>query len=73
MNSDTGGRLGNILLQDAGRLAQEAQQFGVYFFRVGPRDAVRTVLHAPARRAPLMSLAVRSPVAVMGRMRSASP
>src|SRR5258707_164374 len=26
-----------------------------------------------SRRAPLMSLAVRSPVAVMGRMRSASP
>ena len=44
-DSDTGGRLGNIVLQDAGRLAQEAQQFGVYFFRVSPQDAMRTVLH----------------------------
>jgi hypothetical protein len=40
------GCLGNRLLpRRAGSLAQEAQQFGVYFLRVGPRDAVRTVLH----------------------------
>src|SRR6266853_2560501 len=45
MNWDTGGRLGNILLQDAGSLAKEAEQFGIYFFRVSPRDAMRTVLH----------------------------
>src|SRR5580700_153242 len=45
MNSDTDGGLGNILLPDDARLAQEAQQFRVYFLRVCPRDAMRTVLH----------------------------
>ena len=39
------GWLGNLLLRLVGLLAQEAQQFGVYFFRVSPRDAMRTVLH----------------------------
>src|ERR1700691_6795641 len=37
--------LGSSLLQIAGFLAEEAEQFGVYFFRVRPCDAVRTILH----------------------------
>jgi hypothetical protein len=39
------GCLGRLTLRLAGLPTQEAQQFGVYFFRVRPRDAMRTVLH----------------------------
>ena len=39
------GCLGNLLSRLVGRLAKEAHQCGVYFFRVRPRDAVWTVLH----------------------------
>src|SRR6202040_256862 len=59
-------------LRLAGLPPQEAQQFGVDFFRVCPRDAVWTVFHDQQAR-PFDELAVRCPAAVMGRMRSASP
>src|SRR5713101_1130312 len=39
------GRLGNLPPRLAGLLTQEVQQFGVYFFRVRPGNAVWTVLH----------------------------
>ena len=39
------GCLGSLLLRLTDLLAQEAQQFGVDFFRVCPRDAVWTILH----------------------------
>src|SRR5580658_204189 len=39
------GYLGDLLLRLVGFLAQKAQQFGVYFLRVRPRDAVGAVLH----------------------------
>lgn len=37
--------LGSLRVRLAGLFGQEVQQFGVYFFRVRPRDAVWTVLH----------------------------
>jgi hypothetical protein len=64
MNSVTRWRLSNILLEDFGRLAQEAQQSGVYFFL-----CVQVIAGGPSFtinwRAPLMSLALRMPVAAM--------
>src|SRR5882672_10486252 len=45
MNSGTDGYLGNFLLPVADLLAQEAQQSGVHFFRVGPGDGVRSIFH----------------------------
>src|SRR5216683_3799764 len=39
------GCLGNLLSRLVGRLAKEAHQCSVYFFRVRPRDAVWAVLH----------------------------
>src|ERR1700722_18221221 len=41
----TGWCLGRLRVRLAGLLAQEVQKFGVYFFRVRPRDAVWAVLH----------------------------
>src|SRR6266481_930841 len=43
--------LGNLLSRLVGHLAKEAQQCGVYFFRVCPRDAVWAVLHDELARA----------------------
>ena len=43
--------LGNLLSRLVGRLAKEAHQCGVYFFRVCPRDAVWAVLHDELARA----------------------
>ena len=45
MNSETRWRLRDILAEDAGPFAQEAQQSGVHFFRVRPIDGVRSMLH----------------------------
>jgi len=64
------GCLGNLLSRLVGRLAKEAHQCGVtssacvHVMQCGPSFTT-------TRRDPLMSLAVRKPVAVMGRMRSA--
>ena len=43
--------LDNLLSRLVGHLAKEAQQCGVYFFRVCPRDAVWAVLHDELARA----------------------
>ena len=45
MNSETRWRLRDILAEDAGPFAQEAQQSGVHFFRMSPSDSVRSIFH----------------------------
>src|ERR1017187_1694064 len=59
-----------LLLPDP--FSKEVHQLTVHFVRMGPGDAVRPSF-TTNKRAPLISLAVRSPEALIGRIRSASP
>ncbi len=58
------GCLRSVFFRLDGLRGEESQQFGVHFFGVRPRNAVRPTLYNP-RRAPLMKPAVRCPEAIL--------